>query len=459
MEILTTKLNKAEELSNRLNEIKNSLRKLKDNEKLGLPKFKGRFDEKSLNIYLEDLARAIKNPIRFRRKKALSELGIAGVENISDEIFDDDNIDETISILKEIQSYNRLFKILSSEIPFWIIQNSISYVNSLLQDIRNNLGKLKNIEEIKSEDVKDYILRKYVNREFSLFQINEFKAKVLKIEKVLNLPIRESEISLIDSVYELINKIEEFGGEFEDRYLSLNNAKHRLEELKRDLLQEYEKIISEIDFWNRLCPEIYVSKSKDIKVLRKELQKLKSECRKYNSFKVLEQIYSQKMHNKIKDLRVFAYKLDKVFSYFPDIRVRKEEDIDTIEKLYDGISWLEKIEYPKITELFKNLPFENAKNFLHEFEEIKKEYEYLKKNLSIYQRILGIEEEEQIDKYPLLTQKIYEYRNELQNKIGERFESIIAFLREEKETLETDEETLRNFIKVIKPLLKEVLKI
>ena len=459
MEILTAKLSKAEELCNRLNEIKNSLRKLEDNEKLGLPKFKSRFDEKSLSIYLEELTRAIKNPIRFRRKMALSELGIAGIENVSDEVFDDDNIDETIQILKEIQSYSRLLKILSSEISSWIIQNSIISVNSQLQDIRDNLEKLKDIEEISSEDVKDYILRKYVNREFSLYQINEFKARILKIEKVLNLSIRESEISLIDSVYKLINEIEEFGGEFKDQYLSLNNAKHKLEELRKDLIQEYEKIISEINFWNKLCPEVYVSKSKDIKVLRRELQKLKSECRKYHSFKVLEQIYSQKMNNKIKDLRVFAYKLDKVFSYFPDIRVIKEEDIDTIEKLYDGISWLEKIEYPKITKLFKNLPFEKAKNFLHKFEEIKKEYEYLKKNLSIYQRILGIQEEEQIDKYPLLTQKIYEYRNELQNKIGERFESIIAFLREEKETLETDEETLRNFIKVIKPLLKEVLKI
>lgn len=456
MEILTAKLSKAEELCDSLNEIIKNTQKLEDDEGVNLPKFKRRFDEKSLNKYLEKLTQAVKNPIRFRRKRALAELGVSGIENVKDDIFDDDNIDETIQILKELQTYKRLFKILSSKISSWIIQNSITWVNSQLKDIRDNIEKLKKVEEIRSEDVKDYILQKYINRELSVHQIDEFKEKILKIEEVLNLLIKESEISLINAVYELINEIEEFGEKFEEQYSSLSDAKEGLEKIKEDLKQRYEKIRYEINFWWKLCPEVYVQESKNIGILMNKLKELKDKCKeKHNSFNVLEQLYSQGLHNKIENLEDFAHKLDKVISYLPDIKIKSEEDIDIVRKMYDQLSWLEAIEYPQIEELFK---LKNTKDFLEKVKEIKKEHERLKRYLASYQRILGIKEE-QIDKYPSLKQKTDEYKKDLQNKIGRGFESLIAFLEGETENIEADEETLRNFVKTIKPLLKEALEL
>lgn len=460
IETLTAKLSNVERLYTNLVELENSFRKLEDSEKKRvLPKFKGNFDEKSLSKYLEELAQSVKNPIRFRRKRALIELGISGIENVKDEVFDDDNIDETIQILKELQAYERLFRILSSKISPWIIQSSINGVNSQLKDIRDNIERLKKIEEIRSEDVKDYILQRYINRELRVYQIDEFKEKILKIEKMLNLLIKESEVSLVSAVYELINEIEEFGGKIEEQYSSLNDAKDGLKEIKDDLKQQYEKIKDEINFWQKLSPEVYVPESKNIETLRSKLKELKDKCKeKHDSFNVLEQLYSQKLHDQIENLKDFAHKLDRVISHLPDIEIKSGEDMDIVGKMYAQIFWLEEIEYPKIEELFKGLAFENTKNFLGKVGEIKKEYERLKRDLSTYQRILGIREE-QIDKYPSLKQKIDEYKRELQNKIGEGFESLIGFLKEEKEDIEADEETLRNFIKVVKPFLKEALEL
>jgi len=459
IEILTTKLNNVQILYNNLCELENSFRKLEDSERRDLPKFKGNFDEKSLRKYLEELAQAVKNPIRFKRKRALIDLGISGVENLKDEVFDDDSIEETIQILKELRAYERLFKIVSSKISPWIIQSSINGVNSQLKDIRDNIERLKKIEEIRSEDVKDYILQKYINGELSVYQIDEFKDNVLKVEKMLNLLIKESEIPLVSATHELIKEIEELGGKIEEEYSCLNDARDGLEKVKENLKQQYKKIRDEINFWQKISPDVYVPDSRNIETLRSKLEELKDKCRKeYNSFNVLEQLYSQKLYNQIENLKDFAHHLDKVISYLPDIEIKSGADIGIVRKLYDQISWLERIEYPKIKELFEGLAFVDDKKFFDKVEEIKKEYERLKRDLSAYQRILRVREE-QIDKYPSLKQKIDEYKKELQNKIGGGFEPLIGFLKGDKEDVEADEETLRNFIRTIKPILREVLKL
>lgn len=458
IEILTTKLSDVQRLYTNLCELESSFRKLEDSEKRDLPKFRGNFDEKSLSKYLEELAQAVKNPIRFRRKRALIDLGISGVENLKDEVFDDDSIEETIQILKELRAYERLFKIVSSKISSWIIQSSISGVNSQLKDIRDNIERLKKIEGIRSEDVKDHILQKYINRELSVYQIDEFKDNVLKVEKMLNLLIKESEIPLVSVIHELIKEIEDLGGKIEEKYSCLNDAKDGLEKVKENLKQQYEKIRDEINFWQKISPDVYVPESRNIETLKSKLEELKDKCRKkYDSFNVLEQLYSQKLHNQIENLKDFAPHLDKVISYLPDIEIKSGADISIVRKLYDQISWLERIEYPKIKELFEGLAFVDAK-FFDKVEEIKKEYERLKRDLSAYQRILRVREE-QIDNYPSLKQKIDEYKKELQNEIGEGFEPLIGFLKGDKEDVEADEETLRNFIRVIKPILSEVLKL
>ncbi|MGB9856396.1 MAG: hypothetical protein ACPLKS_07675, partial [Caldisericum exile] len=223
IEILTTKLSNADKLYSSLIEIEKDIQKLDVEERKSLPKFRGRLDEKSLSRYLEGTTREVKNPIRFKRRNALIELAIAGIENVKDEVFDDDNIEKTIQILRELKSYERLFKILSPKIPSLIVQYSISNVNLQLESARNNIESLKKIEEIRSEGVKDYCLRKYINGELEIYQINEIKGKVVEIEETLNLSIKEKEISLIDEVYKLINDVKEYGKKFEEQCSDLNN--------------------------------------------------------------------------------------------------------------------------------------------------------------------------------------------------------------------------------------------
>ncbi len=459
IETLTAKLDRVEELYKNLIEIESRFKKLEDKEKQNLPKFKEKFEEKLLSKYLKELQQSVKNPIRFRRKKALTELGIPGIEKVNVEIFDNEDIDETIQILREIQPYERLFKIVSTKISSWIIQNPINELNSQLKNIRNNIERLKKIEDIKSEEIKDYILQEFINGGLYIYQIDEFREAVLKIENVLNLSIKKSEIQLINLVYELINEIEEFGGIFEkERYLSLSEAKEKLEKIKEELKQKYEKIKDEINFWQRLYSE-YVPETRNIHALKSELEDLKRKCKeRYSSFHVLKQLYNQKLSNEIEDLEEFALILNEVVSYFPSIKIKNEADIDTVRKIYSQLLWLRKIEYPQIEELFKELTFENVKNFFEKVEEIKEEYERLKRDLSTYQRILGVEEA-QIDSFSLLKQKVNRYKTDLQEKIGSGFEALIKFLKGETENIDVDVETLKSFIKTIKPLLREVLRI
>lgn len=459
-EVLKEKKSRAENLCSILIEIKDKFRKLEDTDKLNLPKFNKRFDEKSLVEYLERLRQAVKNPIIFRRRGTLVNLGISNIKNLKDEVFDNDDIDETIQLLKEIQTYDRLFKILSSELSSWFLQNTVKWINSRLKNIRNHIEKLRIIEEIRSESVKNYILREYLREKLDIYQINEFKNKVLKIEETLKLKIKESEVSLIDDIYRLIEDVEEFGEELEKQYINLSDAKNKLEKIKEDLKQQYERIKDEINFWQKLCPERYIPESRNISILKSELEEIKNICReKHKAFKVLEQIYSLGLHKKVtENWEDFTQKLDKLIVFLPDIKAENEEDINIIKNIYDQLSWLEKIEYPQIEKIFKGLTFKNAKSFFNDVEEIRKEYEYLRHDLNIYQRILRIREE-QIDKYILLKQKIREYREDLKKRIGRGFESLIRYLKGETEDIEADEETLKNFIKTIKPLLKEVLSI
>ena len=462
LETLTMKLNKASDLCDNLEKIENDFKKLDEEGRKTLPKFRGKLDEESLNKYLKKLTQAVKNPIRFKRKKALKKLGITGIDNVKDEVFDDDDIEETIKIMGELKSYERLFKVLSQKFTPLLIKSSINSLNKQLEGIRSDIESLKKIEEIRSEEVKDYILRKYIdkdNEEFGIYQINKMKEKVIEVERALNLQIKQDEISLIDDVYKLINDVRVYERNLSEECMNLNCARSRLKSLKYELEQKYKKINREINFWQKLYPEFYIQETKNINILIKKLDELKEKCKEdFESFIILKQIYSRNLSEEIETLREFANKLNKVISYLPDIEIKNRTDLQTVRKVSYSIEWLEKIEYPDVKVLFEGFIFENISRFFEKMSKIKEEYGRLKRDLSTYQRILGIEEE-QIDKYPSLKQKIGEYKRDLQNEIGKGFESLLGFLKEETEDIETDEETLRNFIKAVKPLLKEVLEI
>jgi hypothetical protein len=460
IEILPPKIEKVNEFIRNLEElIGKKFKELKDDERKSLPKFSMRFDEKSLSEYFGELTKSVKNPIRFRRKRAIEELGICGIENVKEEIFDDDTIEETIQILQSLKSYERLFRILSTKIPTLIVQSSISNANSKLKDFRINIENLRKIEEIGSESVKDYCLRKYINDEFTIYKIDEIKEKVMMIEKTLNLEIRQEEIPLIDDVYTFINSVRAYEKKFEERCLGLNDAKEKLKSYKERLEQTYEQIKSEVDFWRKLCPEIYIPETKNIDTLENNLNELKEKCKeKYKSFAVLEQIYNLKLSGGIEKLGEFAYKLEKTISYFSNLKIKHKDDLNTIERLFESVDWLEEKQYSNIKELCENFTFDNIEKFFKNFDQIKKEHEHLKEDLKAYQHILGFEDE-QIDAYPLLRQKIDECKDKLQRMIGVGFESLIRFLKGEMEDIEADDQTLRNFIKTVRPILKETLKI
>jgi len=291
------------------------------------------------------------------------------------------------------------------------------------------------------------------------WNLHEIKKKAIKIEDTLNLHIKQEEISLIDEIDTFIGDIKEFGEEFKGQCKDLNDARGKVKSFKNGLEEKLKQIKKEIDFWHQLFPDAYVPEIKNISSLRDTLGELKEKCkRRYNSFTLLERIYKQNLEEEIENPREFASKIENVISYFPNLEIKNKEDFNTIEKVYNSIEWLKEIKYQNIEKLCKELTFENIEEFFRKINQIKEDYKRLKEDLKAYELILGVGEE-QSDAYLLLKRKIDEYRDKLRGDIGEGFESLLSFLKGKTENIKVDEQTLKNFIKAVRPILKEALKI
>ncbi|MCQ6253848.1 hypothetical protein [Methanocaldococcus sp.] len=117
-----------------------------------------------------------------------------------------------------------------------------------------------------------------------------------------------------------------------------------------------------------------------------------------------------------------------------------ENDLNKVENAYNAVKYLENINYkiPKMS-------FKDVDEFLNEYEQIKSEYENMKKDIAYYQKILNKENETISDDYYELKQKLENYKKELQTKIGDDFEEIIKFLKEEIDDFDVNKETLKKF--------------
>ncbi|EHP89534.1 hypothetical protein [Methanotorris formicicus] len=431
---------------------------LSEEDKENLPKFGGRLTKKNIDDYFNKLSQSIKNPIRYKRKNKLKNLGIR-ISNIRDDFFDDNKIDETINLLNEIKKYERLFNIISNKLPFKFLddENNIESINLWLGDIVENIDNLERWEEkIKSKELLDKLLEKYVDRNISIEEFKEIAENIQRIEKKFGIKIKKDEINLINKINEILDEVEEYGVDTENLDCSsLSELKEELDNFKKQLENKCNEIKEEIKFWKQvLYGKIEYLPEKNLDELNNKLNDIKEETKTEfgDVYLVLENLYRNQYF--IPNIYEFSCKLKTVAKYFDNINIENENDVDKIENVYNAIKYLEKINH-KISKM----NFKEVDEFLSKYENIKSEYENMRKDILYYQKILNREDETIPENYYELKQKLENYKKELQTKIGNDFEVIIKFLKGELDDFDANKETLKNFIIYLKPLVKEVLNL
>ena len=437
--------------------LENNYNRLSEPDRKDLHKFKGRLTEKNIGKYLKKLSQSIKDPIIYRRKETLKNLGIK-VNKLNDKIFYNDEIDETIRLLNEIEDYGRLFNIVSEKLPSKLISNNIYSVNSWLENIKNDIYNLKRWEgKLKSKEVLDELLEKYIDGRMYIYEFNEFVDKIQKIEDKFNIKIKKEEFSLIDETYDILEKIEEYKekiGSIDSS--SLLGLKDELDNLKIKLENECNKIKKEIYFWKQVLDnENECLSEKNLDILYGKLKDLKDEAKSEfgeNVYTVLENLYKNKFF--ISNPHEFAKELKTIAEYFDNITIENGDDLNKVENVHKATEFLKSINYK-----IQKKDFKEVDEFLDEYKNIKSEYENMKKDIQYCQKILNKENETIPYDYYELKQKLEGYKKELQEKMGNDFEEIIEFLKGNINDFDVNKETLKNFIIYIRPLIKEVLDV
>lgn len=302
------------------------------------------------------------------------------------------------------------------------------------------------------------MVEQYIDERIDIQKIQGISSKIAGIENALNLTFNRDEFSLIEEVYSLLEHVQKLGRELSEPCRDLTGAKDGLMSLIQQIEGEYKQIKNEIDYWHQLLPEIYIPEIKDTSQLKEKLREIKNKCKgKYKSFHYLEQLYGNNLYGVV-PLKEFVVKLETIFPYFEDLDLDSRGDIEKVEKVYDCIMKLKEIWRENIDELVKNVNFAKIDRFVERTTQIEEEYRNLRKDCEVYESILEIDEEMPTT-YPELKSRIEKYKSKSISRLGKDFESLIRFLRDETPELNVDKQTLENFIKHIKPLIKEVLRL
>lgn len=431
--------------------------KLKDDERKSLPKFNGEFQQDKLEAYLQYLDKASKDPIRFQRKNSLSKLKI-NVDKIKEELLDDNQIDEIVNILTELSKQNGTYPIIAEKISVSILQQSFADVCNWLKIVQKELTQVvTQLSQLKSEDTREFLFRGYIGGNNGFAETYKYCVSVSKLEGALNLKVTKEDLILVDEVNKLLEKFGAFNKQRNESYNSLKQAKEILTKDIEQLERQYQAIIKEIGYW-KLIYDVFLPDTKDINLLTEKVSEIKGKCAEnYKSFKLLEQVFTKGLYDNI-DLKVLSNQVETVNNYIKDIEIGSAGDIEKIQKVYACKSQLENIGYPETTSLLQAYDYMHVEDLFSKSGVILDEYNKLIKECQLFCKIL--EQKDEIPgNYLQLKDKADNLKSELINDIGKDFEVLIEFLKSDAEDVNIDKKTLENFIKRMRPLIREAIRL
>ncbi len=92
-----------EEFLSQLDELEEDAKRLSHEERERIPEFSGDWSEKSVRKHLSEVARAVKNPIKFKNKERLEQIGVR-TDGIADDVLGDTSgLDKVVELFLEVR--------------------------------------------------------------------------------------------------------------------------------------------------------------------------------------------------------------------------------------------------------------------------------------------------------------------------------------------------------------------
>jgi hypothetical protein len=456
-DILVTKKDLVNEYNQELDNILLVTAKLMDDQRENLPKFGSEFEEEKLKSYIENLDKASKDPIRFKRKEILSKLKI-GVQKMNEEFFDDDHLDEIIVVLTNLSTIGEWYDIIANNVSASILQETFIKILTHLTRIQTETTMITStLDQLKVGETKRCLFREYIAETRDMDGIQDACSKIVKIENDLGLEVIKDELNLVDDVFGLLGVLEPYGKPFTESLTDLKHTKERIEKTIEQFNNKYRSTIKEIEYW-KLLNDIYIPGTRNLKVLEEKLDEIRTACKaSYKSFSLIEQIYTNDLQQGI-NIKEIAAQIETIYHYVNHITIGNVKDIETINKWFEYKGKLENIGYPNIETILSTYEYSKIEDFFSRTLAIMEKYENLQKEYQLYCKIL----EKQIVipvNYTELLKSVDECKNALIKEIGKDFEVLIEYIKSEAEDINVNQKTLEKFIKRTRPLIREVLRL
>lgn len=295
--VIQRKIWTVEEILSQLGEIKENAGKLSSKEKERFPRFSNDWSEEGVRKYLKEIEKAVKDPIRYKNKKRLEEIGVKA-DGIPEDIFEDTlGVDGLLKLFEEIKNINEnINEILITEIIL------VSWFKEGMDSTREKLEEIVN-----AKPAFERVLKSGVNEKFksdllkrSILDISFLSKAEDVISKFVHL--RDYEVILeyesgfekfcknLDETWSKIQQIQENYGISKEEIKKPTKGKKLVEvtELLKKMDEKYaEKKRKLLEEWNmytstlKSLGEGVSEPPESLRELEKAIKDLRNKCLKY----------------------------------------------------------------------------------------------------------------------------------------------------------------------------------
>jgi hypothetical protein len=223
--VIQRKIWTAEQFLSQSRELTTRAKKLPEEAQKSIPVFSGEWSENSVKKYLETFGIAIRNPLRYKNRKLLENIGIQ-TKGISEEFFDESTaIEDIVGLFEEIKK-------LSGVVTTVLIEREI-----LLQWLREGIDKAKE----KMKEISN--AKKAFQRVLESGTSENLRGELLhrSIENVGFISSAEDIISKVNFI-DQFGISTEYGWKFDELHTTLGNIHNTLTNLQTEYGIQKEEI-------------------------------------------------------------------------------------------------------------------------------------------------------------------------------------------------------------------------
>jgi len=294
IDVIQRKLWTVEQILPQAQELTDKTNELPEEAKKSIPHFSGDWSEDTVKKYIEKLHAVLRDPIRYKNRKLLEEMGLQ-TKGILEEMFDDSlGIRDIVSLFSELQKFSESITdvLIHKVILLAWLKEGIDKAKEKLQGILDAKTALQRIlESAIDENLRDELIQRCAE---NLGFIGSAEDTISKVKF-----IREFEVSVqyseefdkfsrvLENAYDKLTKLQEDYKIQNEEISELVKSKSLLEahellekkledcfQKKNTLLEEWKMYSTTLKSLEYEVPEAPIG----LHELEKEIENLKSEC-------------------------------------------------------------------------------------------------------------------------------------------------------------------------------------